>query len=154
MKKKMRVATTFTGVAACAGFATPTAMAAPVPAGHVPLLNRAVPHRVRPDSTTLGGCGGRSTWFHVRSSYNEAITYCFGGEGTYTFSPLSRLSITSFCGGNNQGWIKGVLRETDTTYFTYFGHGTFYAHIPHTDKSSPMLLSQVHISKWSHSSKC
>jgi hypothetical protein len=150
-RKSMRVATTFTGVAACAAFAAPTAMAATGTGGHQ-LWRNAIPHTVRPDNTTVKSCvGGTSNWFHL--AYNKSHDLCFGGKGKVIFSN-SQPVATSFCGGNNTGWIKGFYYTTGKSYFTYFGHGTFYAHIPNTTAADPLVLASMHISNYSGNDKC
>jgi hypothetical protein len=152
--KTMRVASTFTGAAACAVAFTPAAMAGTGhPAVHQPVLNRAVPHKVgRPDISLRGCTAGTSNWFHI--AYNKQSDICFGFKGTFVFSPNARPAETSFCGGNNKGWISGFNTKTGQFYFTRFGHGNFYAHIPNTTASHPYLLSSVHISSWAGNSKC
>jgi hypothetical protein len=153
IRKTMKVATTFTGVAACAAAFAPAATAATT--GHqLPYKNAPVtaPHGVRPGISERGGCpGGTSNWFHV--GYAKVQDTCFGFKGTFSGSPV--YYATSFCGGNNTGWIAGYLDGgAGAHYFTYFGHGTTYAHIPGTSASEPLAITQVHISGWSGGDKC
>jgi hypothetical protein len=145
--KTMRVATTFTGAAACAA-----AFAAPAAAGtaHVaqPML-KGVQQGVRPDITG-GNCPGHSTYLHLGYAYQRG-SYCFGGKGKLHDSVLA----TSFCGGNNIGWIKGYYYDDNTkSYFTYFHQGNYYAHIPGTSNYDPLIVVSEYISKWSGHSGC
>jgi hypothetical protein len=143
----------FTGVAACAAFAAPAAMAAPRPAGHEALV-RGLPRTVRPAASSIRlnkGCGpGTANWLHL--AFDQLTDSCLGYKGTYTF-PSSE-PVTSFCGGNNSGWIKGVYAVTGKTYSTDFHHGTTYAHIPHESASNVLEVSKVHISSWSGKDAC
>jgi hypothetical protein len=94
-------------------------------------------------------CAGRSHWFHL--AWAKASDTCFGYAGTSYISS----GYTSFCGGNNVGWIAGYSKNGDGDYHLYtFGHGTTYAHITHATADSPFRVSAVNISKWAGTDKC
>jgi hypothetical protein len=163
--RAMRVATTFTGAAACAFAFAPTALAGThQPAaqpGHQPRQVR-VDNRMMPMITSLsfslsGGvylssaasiknanCRGtnQSHWLHLGSvSGTTKRVTCFGFKGTVTY--LNPFKISQECGGNNKGWIKSNGGDKIT-----YGTGTTYRKIGTT------FIKSVHISKWTGSDKC
>jgi hypothetical protein len=83
--KTMRVATLFTGAAACAAAFAPAAHAA----------------TAKPD-TEPASCATTPRWVHVANSISEV---CFGFKGTSHFPGL--VYITAECGGNNSGRLFG-----------------------------------------------
>jgi hypothetical protein len=145
--KTMRVATTFTGAVACAAAFAPTAMAG---TAHVMQPARGL----LPDTTASINATrctpGTSHYFHLG---DEDAASCFYGSGTFD---VNHEPATSFCGGNNIGWLDGVLGSPNfgKPYRTTFHQGTFYAHIPGTTAVSPLFVSFVHISKWSGHDTC
>jgi len=151
--KTMRVATTFTGVAACAAlFATPAMAGAAQPnaarPGHQPRLDgKAL--GLRPLNTQLGHCFYSPTWVHfVR--YNGDV--CFGFVGTWSVPPGSGLSTSSICGGNNYGWYAGWSKTGHGAFHTAnFRQGTTFAHLPWPGTAS---ITVVHISGWKGSDSC
>jgi DNA-binding SARP family transcriptional activator len=167
--KTMRVATTFTGVAACAAAFAPAATAATgQPAlthdqeGQNPAAIRAQnaagvrgdtalrAGAVKPAISERYGCpGGTSNWFHL--AYDKVSDTCFGFTGTEDPGYYA----TSFCGGNNTGWISGYYDGIASLYYyTPFGHGTTYAHITGTSADFPLYVTGVHISGWSGNDGC
>lgn len=141
--KTVRVATTFTGAAACAFAFAPTALAGtPQQAaqpGHQGRQVRVNTHAIPYIET--GNCrgAGQSHWFHMGSENNVT---CFGFRGTDYFSPVPIL-ITSFCGGNTHGFIVGDLGHRYD-----FGPGTTYRNI------GIFEVSVVHISSTTGTDKC
>jgi hypothetical protein len=137
----------FTGAAAWATFAAPPAMAAAGPATHHPTV-KDLPHDVW--GPAYCGSGHRSHWFHLGQD-KEAST-CIGDVGTWHLSQVSG-QATSFCGGNNIGWLKGHYYDGGT-YTTHFHQGTTYAHIPDATSRNPLIVSEVHISRWRYNDRC
>lgn len=143
--RSMRVATLFTGVAACAatGAVGANAQGTPQPAaGH---SAKAVGLTVHPDGRTLSGsireanCAGRSEWLHVLSTYGGL--YCYGYAGEY--SPTSETGMVSQCGGTNYG----SLYVNDAKWIS-FGPGTTYRRLDYAH------LDAVVIYSWSGTDKC
>jgi hypothetical protein len=140
-RKAMRVATTFTGVAACTATFTPAATAAT--------------ERVAiPDIKAKPGCpAGTSNWLHL--AYNRENDTCLGysGSSNRTFDP--NYGATSFCGGNNSGSFRGHFKDAPGTFYnTGFWTGTTYAHIPGTTATDPLIISYVRIYAWAGNDKC
>jgi hypothetical protein len=148
-RKSMRVATLFTGVAACTlGTATQVAHAqdaAPtVPAGKSYGSIRY--------SQNCGNQGIDKTWLHVStnnsSPYASQIPYtsfCFGYKGLWGSPP--GIGINYECGGNNHGLLVGVT-AAGRKWSTGFGPGTTYRtlHEAHLDG--------VFINSWTGDDKC
>jgi hypothetical protein len=110
MKRSFRVATVFTGAAACAAVAAPAAQAAPLTTGATA--------RVAPD-TTGAACQGTgptdSLVLYYTGNHGPA---CFQGTGTPAIvggDPLFK----SYCAGEYKGylWIGGTRHD-----FTAGGH--------------------------------
>jgi hypothetical protein len=94
MRKSFRVATVFTGAAACAAAFAPAAGAAPVAAGIIP------------KPITANDCtAGELDWAHMyyTAAENHTIPACFAGIGTYWIAGSKR--FTYFCPGNNSGYL-------------------------------------------------
>ena len=148
-RKTVRVATTFTGAAACAVTFAPMAHAGTVQPTAQPGY-RAHQVRVNLDrvpgihaTITNGDCLGtnQSHWFHIA---NSASVTCFGGTGTVTLVP--DFFISAECGGNNKGYISGS-GPTGHRKITW-NHGTTYRNI------GPFSVSKVHMSGFSGNDKC
>jgi hypothetical protein len=144
--KTMRVATTFTGAAACAFAFTPAALAGT----HLDVAGagqQAHDNGVRPDAiTTKNHCpGGTSNWLHL--AYTTGGDICYGGSGTLEFT--NSVKINSFCGGNNTGVIYGYSKDGGSPSIP-FGHGTFYAKIP----SRPYAVWGLSMDGWKGNDKC
>jgi hypothetical protein len=159
LAKTMRVATTFTGAAACAAAFAPAATAAthptavehakhellPTPRATLPTAKGALFDAVTPDnsgSIRTAVCSGRPNWFHfVWFSVGGAGPFltCAGFKGTIDTS----LFMSAQCGGNNIGYIDGPAGK-----ITY-GPGTTYR----VFSPSP-LINQIHISRWTGGDAC
>jgi hypothetical protein len=157
-RKTMRVATLFTGVAACTfaagqvANAQVTAHPAAHPAGHSPKNARrhlgaagntftaggAKYGSIR-ESTQCGQHGKGYEWLHVISD-DGATSYCYGYYGDY--SPTSEVGITFECGGNNYGVLTGA------GWYDKYYQGDGYAPVDHSH------LLQVYISGWGGSYGC
>jgi hypothetical protein len=106
MKKPFRVATVFTGAAACAAAFAPAAAAMPVAAG-------AATHDLAPGITATGNitatddCGSRTVgWlylYYTASEHHGPI--CLGGTGRAVLDPGTR--IAGICVGNTRGSFNG-----------------------------------------------
>jgi hypothetical protein len=134
--KKMRVATTFTGAAACAIAFAPHAAAATT-ATHRPLLRANTTIRER--SCTAS----RDTWLHI---YNGSVYRCFGYTGTLAYL----FTVVDFCGGENSGYLAGSLLDGDFSP-RYFSRGTNYV-TASPDKD--FTLSAVDIVAYTGSDAC
>jgi hypothetical protein len=140
-RKTLRVATTFTGVAACAAAFVPTAAAAATTHRPQKTYDQHATGALRKGGahplaiTEKDGCpGGTSDWIHL--GYFKETDACFGGSGKATGS-LNRpvYYATSFCGGNNLGWISGYLTGDNNDFWDHsILHGTTYFKIPHTSQ--------------------
>jgi hypothetical protein len=146
----MRVATTFTGAAACAlGFA-PAANAVTATqavAGHGQYLNAIHPYATHrsPD------CGTATVhWLHVGNGTGGDV--CFGDKGGTGVLPASERSlIFSFCGGNNTCYMFGYTEPNGGGRHVsqYFGHGNYYAYL-----KTPFYLWSVAILNYSGTDGC
>jgi hypothetical protein len=134
-RKTMRVATMFTGAAACAVAFTPAAHAANL-------------DPVRPANTEWGDCQGanQSHWLHIVT--NQSI-FCLGDRGIINVGvhPYG-LPVYSYCGGNNSGWFLYSGRElkfySGTTYNTYARNHDWV----------PLGVISVSISTWHGNDTC
>jgi hypothetical protein len=112
-RKAMRVATVFTGTAACA-----TAF---VPAANAQTARYAAPQAaMQPDTRWASrGCAGVPEWFHLYSLYGPK---CLGGEGSIG----GEMEVSGFCGGNNHGWWSGYNTQSPSIKYTrqHFAPGT------------------------------
>lgn len=143
--RKMRVATLFTGAAACAvGFA-PTAAAAATGI-HLPELHTGG------TPTSIPHCTGHSTWMHMAFEGPETESACFGYTG-YDYNVASHNTTYAFqiCGGNNVGTYYGVNRHTNQYTDAGYREGTTWVSLP---GNSTWDVSTVYNSGWSHSDKC
>jgi len=149
IKRTMRVATTFTGAAACAVAFNPAAMAGtarPVQPGHQQDLRRvAIPDNRRlSGSIRSGACAAE--WLHI--GVNGTGPVCIGYKGLLDMSPYPNMH--SFCGGTNSGYIWG--NGTLGWSYYHFEPGTYFWHLP---KSIPWFyVSEVGIAGWRGSDKC
>jgi hypothetical protein len=117
-----RVATIFTGAAACATVVTPAATAATAGAAQ-PGRSAA---RIRPE-LEQGYCPNTPKWVHLAS--RNTHTLCFGYDGQSIFSSNNPINfdvvVSKVCGGNNSGWIQSWNGK-----FTFFGPGDTSVHLP------------------------
>jgi hypothetical protein len=142
--RTMRVATAFTGAAAAAAAFTPAAHAA-----------TAIEDRSCSAGTTHWlQLGDNSRFFASGQFHYGHISTCLG----YTGTAHPNFPATSFCGGNNYGYISGYQSNDAEHYYnhykTAFHPGTFFAKIPGTSVSSPLVVSKVYISKWAGNDTC
>jgi hypothetical protein len=138
----MRVATVFTGVAACTATFMPAAGAAT--GQHM--------EPVRPDIQEATSCKSVPHWVHFVSSEGAWICYGYAGK-----SPTNGFLAETMCGGNNYGRYKGWYSSVGSTglighdiYSARYGPGTTYVWLPHTVTH----LSWVSISRWKGSDAC
>jgi hypothetical protein len=124
----MRVATVFTGVAACAVGMTQVADAQ--------VTHQAGAQRVRPEGRVdgsiryTGNCGttgAEANWLHI-STYlyylpTGGATYvgsvCFGYKGIYQSPP--GIGMNAACGGNNHGYLNGEKAGRSVSF--HYGPG-------------------------------
>jgi hypothetical protein len=156
--KAMRVATIFTGAAACAAAFTPAAVAgtAHTGTGHAgtdhqaPLGGNVVTpdhSRVRPANTTEGNCASTATWVHFFGAGQGA--HCFGGRGSWDSGVIKASKI---CGGNNYGSYYGFSDNGNgSPVGAGFGPGTTFVHLPWAGLTD---VSAVIITKWKGSDTC
>jgi hypothetical protein len=159
----MRVATIFTGVAACAvGMAQAANAQVTDPAN---ARDVRPPHAARPAGAIFGSirdasaCGARGVdpnWLHVSTNfllgqsrggspnYTYVTSVCFGFKGEYQSPP--GIGINAECGGNNHGFVLGVNNGRSRSFF--FGPGTGYHDL------SWSHLYTVAINSWTGNDKC
>jgi DNA-binding SARP family transcriptional activator len=150
--RTMRVATTFTGAAACAVAFAPTAMAGtghPVATQTVHQINTMGPdgRTIHPLSMHVANCLGsnQSHWLHLANAQFQSTTdICFGDRG----SGFWTTTITSFCGGNNHGYISGNYVGPGGHHKYSFGPGTTYRPIPLFN------VSKEYIKSFTQNDKC
>jgi hypothetical protein len=140
-KRSMRVATLFTGVAACTAAMAlgGTAQAAThTTVKHTPKGTRGTAgpaYRTSGNIREVTSCGS-NTWLHVQSEPNRH-SFCFGFAGTSV--PTNEVGVYAQCGGNNYGWLDWPGGDDFVTY----GPGSTYR------KLNWAHLSYVHLSSWS-----
>jgi hypothetical protein len=132
-RRTMRVATVFTGIAACTAIGAPKAFAS---SGH----------RITGSIREVNSCSHPannnpidSTWLHVNSK-NSNVQRCYGFKGDY--SPAGEVGIGTQCGGNNYGFLSA------TSWFITFGEGITFRYLGHPH------LDTVYISGWAGDDKC
>jgi|HubBroStandDraft_1064217.scaffolds.fasta_scaffold40355_2 hypothetical protein len=157
-KRTMRVATLFTGAAACAITAfAPTALAATAADGNQnagrPHTGRDIPMLHTGGTITSSVCGtdraNYSTWMEM--IYKGAYI-CYGFTGTTAADQHGNWgsSTTSICGGNNVGWYSSNNSGRGPTKKATFREGTTFVGLPNV----PWQINKVHISGWSGGNKC
>jgi hypothetical protein len=98
MKRSFRVATVFTGAAACAVARVPAAQAAPAAGATA---------KITPQGITANDCtAGEWNWAHMTYTAAERhpVSACFGGTGVFKIPGNKR--FTYFCPGDNSGYIQ------------------------------------------------
>jgi hypothetical protein len=151
----MRVATIFTGVAACVVGGTQVANAQEVrPAGTQDIQGygqAALPGWVYSGYITsaiaCGNAGVDKPWLHVSTTNpqtNKITSLCFGNQGR-SVSPRF-VGARAECGGTNHGVLTG-FKNSSSVYFK-FGPGTTYA------KLSWSHLNTVYIGSWTGTDQC
>jgi hypothetical protein len=166
-RKSMRVATIFTGVAACTAGMAQVANAQDVAHAAVKPASKHVGRTIHPAAVPANqgsirhasACGYRGvdpTWLHVSTNfllgesrggspnYTYITSVCFGYKGAYSSPP--GIGINAECGGNNHGWLGGV--NGGASVFASFKAGTTYR-----DLYWSHLLA-VDISGWGGTDKC
>jgi hypothetical protein len=98
MKRSFRVATVFTGVAACAAVFAPAAEAAPAAPG--------VMTRIAPDTVTAYDCSVANTALHLyyTPSESHSIPACFSGTGYWYVGTGKRFD--AYCAGDYSGSLE------------------------------------------------
>jgi hypothetical protein len=141
--KKVRVATTFTGAAACAFAFAPAAAA-----GTTQPVAAAPGHEAgaRPDGLEYACPGGTEHWLHLARVQGGDM--CVGDVGKYPVSFPQ--SISRFCGGNNSGQFSGHPVNGGPKKIVHFGHGNYYA----TIRPVALIISHVDINKWGGYDHC
>jgi hypothetical protein len=139
-KKSMRVATIFTGVAACTAGVTQVANAQEVAHADVRPTAHNAGGTVRPAGRLSGnieyswGCvdpNWFTAWVHLGSPDAVEDPVCFGNKGIYGSPPGT--GLVSQCGGTNHGFLEGAKagRSVSTNYgpgntFRYLGWSHWY----------------------------
>jgi hypothetical protein len=153
-RKAMRVATVFTGVAACAAAFVPTANAHALgrPARHPAL-------KVKPETTgirSVANCGSKdATWFRAYWTIpydSSPQSVCVGYAGKMR---IAGHDYWGYCGGNNRGSITHSIDDTigHTKGFTP-SNSIYYFRSKFGYPGSVDLISSVAITKWSGSEQC
>ena len=134
--KKVRVATTFTGVTALATAFTPALAAA-----------------AHASSLRVESCAGRPTWLHIRGERGTVHSQCWGFRGGLDINPGSDFE-SSWCGGNNFGFINwyGIAAGGTGEKMVDYHQGTTFA-LPGPRGTYSNVVG-VHISGWKGSDKC
>ena len=129
MKRSFKVATVFTGAAACAVALTPAAEAAPVAPGAT----------ARPD--TIGGNCNPSLaqvalHLYYTPSESHYLAACFSGEGTYWLGHGKRFAY--YCAAQSSGYlyIGGVRRKFTGGTHNLYGQSVSKISITNTNKYS------------------
>lgn len=181
MRKPFRMATVFTGAAACAAAFAPAAHAGT--AGTIPATRAAavaatatpavragartvrIIKAAREDAgtektdvvpeTTNKECGtGTNTWVHAYypASADHPTPICFGGSLSEEINPP--IHFQSWCGGNNWGWFDGYSSSPNgkQSYQSIpFYQGTTKAIFSHWDGHYGWPYHVTHISLSGHS---
>lgn len=158
--KTMRVATVFTGAAACAAAFAPAAQAA---TGHqaapdgktltdartLRVLRAAAMPGFQPNSSRVSGqiswtshCANTPKYVHLVG----ASDYCVGHDGIWSFGPSWYPFISRICGGNNSGSYENTSGEV-----AKFHPGTTYAHLPWKGDT---LIRRIRIKKYTGNDEC
>jgi hypothetical protein len=150
MKSKLRMATVFTGAAACAAAFGPTAAAATTAATAgkpLPANTEVTAGKLLPSIDEVDCNASEVHWFHLYwlPSADHGPT-CLGYKGTKTVDH----SFEGWCPGTNWGWFTAVSYY-GTEYTSYFS--PFFGYIP-GPYSLPFYVLDVHISSWSGNAVC
>jgi hypothetical protein len=145
--KTMRVATLFTGTAACAFAFAPAAVAASTGQHAV----------ARPDSGTTGNIKiedctpSRAHWVHFT---DRGGSICFGDRGTWSGNRRDAyVSANKICPGNNWGFYGGYSASDGGAWYTgeFAPNGGRWPHLPNPGFTR---LTLMHISGFSGSNQC
>jgi hypothetical protein len=154
-KKTMRVATVFTGAAACAAAFAPSAMATTKPAAVERLDHKLM---LAGKNTLRGALGAprnsgsiRSTnkcstvphWLHILwvNGSGLVIETCVGFHGT--ISGPHAIKVFAQCGGTNIGYLA-----SGTRHITYGPGNTYRTFTP------SLNVTKIHISRWTGNDAC
>jgi hypothetical protein len=147
IRRTMRVATTFTGAAACVVAVNPAAIAATAQpaarAGHQQLLRIAIGENRRLSGSIRSGCGtaaNTSHWLHIRT--HTFGSSCYGFRGALSMSPYP--NMRSFCGGTNFGAIWGSGNSGWSSYPFYSGN--YFKKLPQNIEW--FYVSRIAITGW------
>lgn len=155
-----RVATVFTGAAACATAFAPAAMAA---TGHVAqAANPMNENKKIYGSIRSGGCANVPNWVHLQTEYSGNNVYarkmrCFGYDGLYQVSDGGTngpMLTYEECGGNNFGVLIGTSTGLGILGNQTFGPGTYYRIESNIGPDGGKFVDSVYIYKWSGTDKC
>ena len=135
MKRTFRVATVFTGAAACAvGLAPPAAEAAPVAPGATA--------RITPDITVRDCTGPNNTssvHLYYRASENHVPAACFRSSGSYFWGTGKKFA--SYCGGAFSGYLfidgEGRHFTAGSSYHYLYGASVSGIRITRHTSSAP-----------------
>jgi hypothetical protein len=141
--KRVRIATTFTGAAACAFAFAPAATAG---TGQPATVGPGHQAGIRPDGVDMGCPPGTGHWLHIAESTPDG-GYCVGDRGAYALP--SKIWVNEFCGGNNKGRFAG-LNGNGSWVTVKFSPGNYYAWI----KSGPIRAFSAYISSWHGTDAC
>ncbi len=155
LRKSMRVATIFTGVAATVGV-TQAADAQAAPSTTVKPASRHTGQVVRPAGHRISGsiqyyesCASgvrhavvHPTWLHVSTAHSGGygligVSVCFGFKGIYSSPPGTGMQAE--CGGNNYGYIDGTNKGR--TVSIHFGPGTTYRNVTWSHYDDVLITS-------------
>lgn len=145
-RRSMRVATIFTGVAACTVGMTQVANAHIRPAGPAGAFKNSIQlaHDCAVD-------GIDHEWLHISNSSNPApeatfvASNCFGYRGLYLSPP--GVGINAECGGTNHGYLVGTQANGRSWSF-FYGPGTTYHQLHEAH------LDYVVINSWTGTDTC
>jgi hypothetical protein len=152
--RTMRVATVFTGAAACAAAFTPATAAAGIGhhavarPGHQLRLDVAV---AAADRIRSGPCSrlGSSADLRFKAFLGRI---CFGYAGIWTRHPGSGYSVSQICGGNNFGSYGGYSKQgLGSFHSAEFRQGSTYVFLPWAGTTD---LTYVNIQGWHGSKEC
>jgi hypothetical protein len=172
-RKTMRVATVFTGAAACATAFTPAAgimgtgqhtIAQPARQARLDAVIRPAQWNYTSKDmqrvTGITACEARPNWVQivsVKAGTGENLV-CFGHSGVWTPTNGSSFSGWTICGGNNIGGYVGSyggpVAGDELRYDATFGPGTTFVDLPHLPTKFASPWGDVVIISWQGNDKC
>jgi hypothetical protein len=149
-RKSMRVATIFTGVAACTVGVTQVANAQDAAKNTSKHIGRTIrpAGRVNGSIRYVTDCGLKGidgTWLHLEMSRLNSPSFCYGFRGEYASPP--GIGVFQECGGNNHGWLAGHYQD-GSHWSLHYGPGTAYHYL------DAYSLSNVIINSWTGHDAC
>jgi hypothetical protein len=163
-RRGRRVATVFTGAAACATAFAPTAMAATDHAARLTAPANS-PH-LWWGKTRSGGCANVPNWVHIQAMVSEDQTFqrtmrCFGYAGKLEVSSNhgwgGHMMTYYECGGNNSGVLIASYGAPGTYSANQsFGPGTGYRKEWIGQATDPIAyaVNSMYIIKWTGNDAC